>query len=136
MILTPEIFQKEDNLRLDFFCKNETQLQALIDEKDEEIYNSCFFSEKKRYADLTAEDIANVRGVTKYFAFLVFLPILIAHFDLLYFFEREHSLTSPIDSIKSLEGKASASLNTAVKNFKYNGVKIKSILDINQKLTN
>ena len=136
MILTPEIFQKEDNLRLDFFCKNETQLQALIDEKDEEIYNSCFFSEKKRYADLTEEDSEKVRGVTKYFAFLIFLPILIAHFDLLYFFEREHPLTSPEDSINNLEGKASASLNTAVKNFKYNGVKIKSILEINQKLTN
>lgn len=136
MILTPEIFQKEDNLRLDFFCKNETQLQALIEEKDEEIYNSCFFSEEKRYADLTLEDIANVRGVTKYFAFLIFLPILIAHFDLLYFFEREIPLNSPLDSVKCLEGKASVSLNTAVKNFKYNGVKIKTILEINQKLTN
>ena len=123
-------------MRLDFFCKNETQLQALIDEKDEEIYNSCFFSEEKRYADLTLEDIANVRGVTKYFAFLIFLPILIAHFDLLYFFEREIPLNSPLDSVKCLEGKASASLNTAVKNFKYNGVKIKTILEINQKLTN
>ena len=136
MILTPEIFQKEDSLRLDFFCKNETQLQALIDEKDEEIYNSCFFSEEKRYADLTVTDKEKVRGVTKYFAFLVFLPILIAHFDLLYFFERETSLNSPLDSVKCLEGKASISLNTAVKNFNYNGVKIKSILEINQKLTN
>ena len=136
MILTPEIFQKEDNLRLDFFCKNETQLQALIDEKDEEIYNSCFFSERKRYADLTVADKEKVRDVTKYFAFLVFLPILISHFDLLYFFEREIPLNTPVESVKCLEGKASISLNSAVKNFKYNGVKIKSILEINQKLTN
>ena len=136
MILTPEIFQKEDSLRLDFFCKNEAQLQALIDEKDEEIYNSCFFSERKRYAELTVEDIENVKGVTKYFAFLVFLPILIAHFDLLYFFEREIPLNTPVESVKCLEGIASIALNTAVKNFKYNGVEIKSILEINQKLTN
>ena len=136
MILTPEIFQKEDSLRLDFFCKNEAQLQALIDEKDEEIYNSCFFSERKRYAELTVEDIENVKGVTKYFAFLVFLPILIAHFDLLYFFEREIPLNTPVESVKRLEGIASIALNTAVKNFKYNGVEIKSILEINQKLTN
>lgn len=71
MILQSSVFLESNSLNLDWLCKSNENLEALILEQEELIYSEVF-DDAVPYGDILPEDIEDLQNVLKYYAYQKF----------------------------------------------------------------